>query len=100
MKGIKNHTIIANMNINNGDNIKINIFTWFGMRGSFKKSFTPSARGCNKPYSPTMFGPFLIWVYPRTFLSTSVSIAILINKGKKSIMNFRTLLIIIFYKYI
>ena len=66
-----------------------------GIKGSFKKSFTPSARGCSKPYNPIIFGPFLIWVYPKTFLSTSVSIAILINKGKKSIKNLITLLIII-----
>lgn len=29
-----------------------------GRTGSLMNSFTPSATGCNRPYGPTMFGPF------------------------------------------
>jgi len=62
LKGIKNHTIIDNMNINKGDKIKTKILTWFGTNGSLRKSLIPSAKGWSSPYKPTMFGPFLIWV--------------------------------------
>ena len=29
-----------------------------GRMGSLINSFTPSARGCRRPYGPTIFGPF------------------------------------------
>lgn len=45
LKGIKNHTIIDNMNINKGDKIKTKMLTWFGTNGSLRKSLIPSAKG-------------------------------------------------------
>lgn len=59
-KGKNPHTTIANTKVNIGDNIKIKILTWLGIIDSFKNNLTPSAIGCNKPYSPTIDGPFLI----------------------------------------
>lgn len=29
-----------------------------GRMGSLMNSFTPSAKGCRRPYGPTIFGPF------------------------------------------
>lgn len=29
-----------------------------GRMGSLMNSFTPSAKGCKRPYGPTIFGPF------------------------------------------
>ncbi len=40
---------------------------------SLANNFTPSANGCNKPKTPTTFGPFLIWIEPSTFLSAKVT---------------------------
>ena len=49
-----------------------NKLTWFGMTISLENSLIPSARGCNKPYTPTTLGPFLVWVYPNIFLPAKV----------------------------
>jgi hypothetical protein len=43
-----------------------------GFDGSFMKSFTPSAIGCNRPYGPTRVGPFRACIYPRAFRSPRV----------------------------
>ena len=40
---------------------------------SLLKSFKPSLKGCKRPQNPTTLGPFLNWIDPRIFLSTSVT---------------------------
>lgn len=48
---------------------------------SLENSFKPSAKGWRSPNTPTTFGPFLIWIEARTFLSANVKYATPINKG-------------------
>jgi len=38
----------------------------------FKKSFIASARGCGKPASLTLFGPFRRWARAKNFRSKRV----------------------------
>lgn len=56
-----------------------------GRRGSFVKSLIASAKGCSRPYGPTMFGPFRSCIYPRIFRSTSVRNAMARRMGATSI---------------
>jgi len=55
--GITAQPASAKPKVNTGDNIKIIILELLGNTVSFKKSFNPSAKGCNNPKNPIIFGP-------------------------------------------
>ena len=55
-----------------------------GKSVSFRKSFKPSAKGCNKPYRPTTFGPFRRCIDAITFRSNSVRYATETSRGTTS----------------
>ena len=64
-----------------GDIININLFALLGKIDSLTKSLNPSDKGCNKPYTPTTFGPLRLCIAPNIFLSAKVKYATEINKG-------------------
>lgn len=39
---------------------------------SLENSLIASEKGCKIPIKPTLFGPFRIWIYPKTFRSNKV----------------------------
>jgi len=55
---------------------------------SFKINLKPSAKGCNNPRNPTIFGPRRCCNEAIIFRSNNVKKAILINKGIKKNKNF------------
>jgi hypothetical protein len=71
--GITPQLINANMNPIIGPPTNIILFECVGIIVSFTNNFTPSANGCNNPYQPTTFGPFLKCIDPNTFLSNNVT---------------------------
>ena len=58
-----------------GDIININLFALLGKIDSLTKSLNPSDKGCNKPYTPTTFGPLRLCIAPNIFLSAKVKYA-------------------------
>lgn len=65
-----------------------NKLTWLGTINSLENNFTPTAKDCNNPYVPTRLGPFIVWVYPNTFLSVKVKQATETSTGTTRIENF------------
>jgi len=66
----------ANKNVKIGANINKNLLATLGNNVSFNNNFKPSAKGCNKPQIPTIFGPFLFCIAPKTLRSAKVKNAI------------------------
>lgn len=56
-----------------------------GRRGSLVNSLIASAKGCSRPYGPTILGPFRSCMYPRTLRSTSVRNATARRTGRMSV---------------
>jgi hypothetical protein len=56
--GITAHESKLKIKINKGANKNIREFVGVGTKSSLAKSLSPSANGCNNPYSPTTLGPF------------------------------------------
>ena len=55
-----------------GPNTNKNLSALSGVKSSLKKNFPPSARGCNNPKGPALFGPILSCIIAATFLSAQV----------------------------
>ena len=89
--GTTTHKIKARVKDKIGPIIKIDILAWDGNIVSLANNFTPSLNGCNNPYKPTTFGPFLNWIDPNIFLSANVTKATAIKTG--------TIIINIFIKF-
>lgn len=81
-KGTTIHPAKDKANVNTGANIKIIILELFGKIVSFRNNFKPSAKGCNSPKNPTIFGPWRRCTAANTCLSIKVKYATAINTGK------------------
>jgi hypothetical protein len=57
-KGITAQPVKLRKRVKTGANIKLNVFAFVGITLSFKRSLSPSARGCRRPKKPTTLGPF------------------------------------------
>lgn len=60
---------------NMGENKNNILLAEAGTIVSFTISFKPSAKGCNKPNTPTTLGPFLRWMPAITLRSNNVKYA-------------------------
>lgn len=56
--------------------MNVDMFAKEGNDCSLRKSLRASAIGCGSPIIATLFGPFRLWMYPRTFRSRRVKKAI------------------------
>ena len=78
---------------------KTNKFALEGKIVSFTNNFKPSAKGCNKPKTPTTLGPLRRCIAAITFLSAKVIYATEISKGNTIVKNFKVdIKIIIYFK--
>lgn len=71
-KGIIDQPTKLRKKVKIGANIKLNVLEFVGITDSFRRSFNPSAIGCNNPRKPTEFGPKRCCIPPITFRSASV----------------------------
>ena len=75
--------VIMAVNIANaGPSINKNLFEKFGMISSLKNNFKPSAKGCNKPKGPALFGPRRSCKMAATFLSANVVYMAMTNEAE------------------
>ena len=70
--GYKIHKTNAKTKDNIGAYKKGMVFEILGTLNSFENNFNASEKGCNKPITPTLLGPFRSWAYPNTFRSKRV----------------------------
>lgn len=71
-KGIKDQDNKLNKKVKIGAKMKINEFDAEGIIVSFNNNFIASANACNKPKSPTTFGPRLLCIEANTLRSNTV----------------------------
>ena len=73
---------------NPGPRINSHLLAEVGIISSFIINFNPSARGCNKPKGPALFGPGRSCKMAATFLSPNVVYKV-INKVVSTIMTIK-----------
>ena len=71
-KGITTQVNKLKKKVNIGAKINKTISQLLGNIVSFTNNFKPSDNGCNNPKVPTTFGPFLLWIEDKIFLSAKV----------------------------
>lgn len=71
-KGITAHPIKLNIKVRIGATMNIAKLALLGKTVSFKRSFKPSHKGCNKPKKPTTLGPRRRCIEAITLRSKSV----------------------------
>jgi hypothetical protein len=74
-KGITPQDIRLRAKLKTGASKNINLFALLGIITSLSNNLNPSAKGCNKPKTPTALGPFLRCIIAKTFLSKRVKYA-------------------------